>query len=126
MYIFLSSTDCANTYPSNNVWDFTVDISQHVNLSGNWEVALMELQYTGARSELYIYSDICSSSYVNNGFLPLLRIGNKSMSFQHPYFLTIPHSNISHIRIYIRTKSGETPAFTPKVLRCTLQLRKAS
>jgi hypothetical protein len=125
MFLHLASNDCLHSHPENNPWDFTIDVEQYVTLSGNWEVALTEIMYDGARKiDLYVFSDICSPSYIMDNCLPVMRVVNKPASFHYPYFLPISRTTISHLRIYITSRDGKIPSFLPKFLRCTLQLRK--
>lgn len=124
MYLFLSSTDCLKTHPANSPWDFTVDLKHNVHLKGEWEIALMEINYEGPSTKLYIFSDLCSDSHVGNNYLPLLRIVQHSSSFKNPYFIPVPRDFVDRIRVYIRTEKGEIPSFVPSQLRCTLQVRQ--
>ena len=124
MFLHLSPQDSLISYHENTCWDFTTDIGQQVNLSGKWAVALTEIVFDGGKkTDLCVFSDICSSSYVSGKFLPILRIVNKSIIIQQPYFIPVTRSTLSQIRIYIRTGDGQIPSFAPKHLRCTLQLR---
>ena len=124
MFLHLSSKDCVQSHPDNHAWDFTIDVGKYVTLSGEWEVALTEMLYDGARKmDLYVFSDICSPTYVIDNCLPLLRIVNKPNIFQKPYFVPVSRNDIARIRIYIRTRNNNIPPFQPKSLRCTLQLK---
>jgi len=125
MYLFLSSSDSLDSHPDNNAWNFTVDLNECIQLKGDWECALMDIQYGGDCGELYIYCDLSMPSYALGKFLPLLRIVKKPLSYVvNPYFMPVSHNYISHIRVYITNKQGTKPSFTPKKLRCTLQLRQ--
>ena len=125
MYLHLASTDCKDSYPNNHPWDFTVNIGQHINLQGGWEVAMTEISYdNSAFIDLYVYSDICSSSYVTGSLLPLLRITNTPAVFTVPHYIPLSRDAISHLRVYIRTIHKTIPSFHPDLLRCTLHLRR--
>lgn len=125
MYLFLASTDCLVSHPANNPWDFTINLNQYVHLKGTWECALMDIDYDGPASELYIFSDLCSDSYVTDSYLPLLRIVKRSGSFKNPFYVSIPRDFVDRIRVYIRLKDGQPPSFTPNRLRCTLRIRES-
>ncbi len=56
--------DCLGSHPNNSAWDFTVDLKHYLNLKGKWECALMEIDYVGPTTELYVFSAVCSDSYV--------------------------------------------------------------
>ncbi len=124
MFLFLSSEDCLDTHPENNAWDFTVDFPKLLHTSGKWECALIEIECDSTTHEdLYVLCDICEYSSVNSRFLPLLRIVNSKGCYHIPYFMGVSRSVVSQLTIYIRNKQLQTPAFRPKSLRCTLQLR---
>ncbi len=124
MYLFLSSSDCQDSHPGNHSWDFTIDLKKFIQLKGEWECGLVDVDYTGPFGDLYVFSDLCSDSYVCNNYLPLLRIINNSQTFTKPYFIDVSRDFVDHIRVYIRTKDGRIPSFTPEVLRCALELRQ--
>ena len=124
MYLFLSSSDCNGSHPDNNAWDFTIDLQNDLYLNTDWECALMDINYNGDFGELYIYTDLCTPSYVNNAYLPLLRVINSAGQFAVPYFMRIPRNIIERIRIYIRSRRGQQPTLLPEHLTCTLQLRR--
>lgn len=124
MYLFLSSTDCVASHPDNSAWDFTIDLKQYFHLKGKWECALMDIDYDGPPSQLFVFSDLCSDSYVTDSYLPLLRIVKKPATFKRPYFISIPRNFVDRLRVYIRTKDGQLPSFAPERLRCTLRIRE--
>ena len=124
MHFFLSSKDCLDSHPNNHAWDFTIDIKSYIPLKGIWKCALMDIDYDGEKEEdLYIFSDLCAPSYVTSSHLPVLRVVNKpNPGFCYPYFIPVGRDFVDRIRIYIRTRTGNIPSFTPKILRCTLYL----
>lgn len=125
MFLFLSSDTCTNIHPSNNPWEFTIDLPKLLNVSGDWGCALTEIQYDGGNSEdLYVFCDICEFSCVNGALLPLLRVVNSPALFHTPYFIPISRDQVSQLCIYIRNKHLETPSFPVRTLRCTLQLQQ--
>ena len=38
IYFFLSSIDSLNFHPNNKAYNFTVEVPERINLSGDWEV----------------------------------------------------------------------------------------
>ena len=124
MYLFLSSSDCKKSHPNNNAWDFTVDLTTYLQLNDIWECALTDINYAGDFGDLYVFTDLCASSYVNNSYLPILRVTSSASVFNAPYFIEIPRNFIERIRVYIRTRNGNPPSFTPEHLTCTLRLRR--
>ena len=84
----------------------------------------MDIAYEGDCGELYIFTDICGSSYVNGSFRPMIRVVERpESSFNTPYFIPIARNFIDHINLYIRTRHGDIPSFIPKRLKYTLHLR---
>ena len=99
MYLFLSPGDSKQAHPNNTPDDFIIDLNKCLKLDGvEWECALTELYYGGAKAQpMYIFSDICTSSYVHDRDLPVLR-----GQFDNPYYIPLSREFISTIRIYIR------------------------
>ena len=123
MYLFLSSDDCLDSHPDNHAWDFTVDLGKYVNLKGEWECALMDLR-SPLKGEVYVYSDLCASSFVSGSYASILRIVNNRTTMDPPYYMPVAHDYVGHVRVYIRTEKNEMPSFTNKRLTCTLHLRR--
>ncbi len=127
MYFFLSSTDCLDSYPDNHPWNFTVNLGQYYHLKERDRLALLDIQFDGKSSQdLYVFCDSVSSSYVNGAYLPSLRVVRQSRSsgFPTPYFIPARIHTTNSLHIYIRTRQGRLPSFTPKEVRCTVQLRQ--
>ncbi len=125
MYFFLSSTDSLDSYPDNHPFDFTVNLGRYYHLKEHDRLALLDIQFDGKSSEdLYIFCDSVSSSYVNGSYLPSLRVIRQSRpsGFGVPYFIPTRVHTTNSLRIYIRTRHGQLPSFTPKQVRCTVQL----
>ena len=123
MYIFLSSSDCRDSHPENNAWDFTIDLNC-LQFDANWECSLTDVYYDGNFGELYICSDLCTTSYVNDAYLRILRVVNSPTVFIKPYFIPLSRTCIDHVRVYIRTRNGHMPSVVPDHLTCTLQFRR--
>jgi len=125
MFLFLSSLDCLQTQPANNAFDFIIDFPRIIRLEGKWSCALLDVEYNLPYSgDLYIYSDICGGSYVNNNFLPILRRIKDVGSYHNPYFIPVVCKEISQLRIYIRDVHNQVPSVASGELKCTLVLRQ--
>ena len=124
MYLFLSSSDCVDTHPDNNALDFTIDLLPFLDLKGKWECGLLEIEYKPSKKDMFLYCDLCDSSYVQGNYLPLLRFVKKCEIYEYPLFIPISREVVSHIRVYIRDAQGNIPSFSVQDLRCTLEIRK--
>jgi hypothetical protein len=125
-YIFLSSTDSKDINVNNTWYDFTVEFTGLLNLSGVWELALAEIQLNGHVEEhLDIYCDLCEYSYVGGKPYPILRRINYEINeFANLYFMRISNREINRIRIYIRDKNQDIPSVSILDCNCTLVFKK--
>ncbi len=125
MYLHLSSNDSKSTHPDNKPFEFTVNLPRNLILNGAWEIALTEIYFQGksGSKNLYIFTDICESSYVADTFLPLLRIVKRSGPLDIPYYIKLSQDFVSELKVYIRTDGLKEPSFLIGTLRCTLHLR---
>lgn len=76
---------------------FVIELSKTLHLEGNWKCALVECSFKNVSTlprELYLLSDFCVTSFVNNLQLPVLRkifLPKKSfVSFAPTALLYIP------------------------------------
>jgi hypothetical protein len=75
------------------------------------------------KNDLYIYCDICESSYVKGRYLPLLRVFKRNKGkIYFPFYIKTLSKQFNKIRIYIRDGNMETPSFDCNNSRCTLHL----
>ena len=125
MYLFLSSSDCGDIYPDNNPLDFTIDLFPILELKGEWECGLLEIDYKPSNIDLFLYCDLCESSFVHGNYLPLLRFVKKVSIYERPMFFPISREVVSRLRLYIRDAEGKVPSFNIKELKCTLEIRKS-
>ena len=56
-YVTLPSNACHDIYPENNNSDFTISLSQPIELIGEYEVALAEISYTNSTYNIYSLED---------------------------------------------------------------------
>ncbi len=131
--LFLCSTDSSKLYPNNTSNDFIVELGQTYELNGEWTVELTELRCSldnTKTKQLYVYSDLCDSSYVKNKHLPLL--GNIPVTspkktveqFVNPYAIKVVHTQLQRLRIYIKDESDTPVSFSKEPLYLTLRLKK--
>lgn len=139
-YVTLSSDACVAYYPSNNAADFTVKLPYTLNLeSSGWLCGLCEIEFfpIGKTPKvMYVLSDICQESIVNNQTLPLLRplniashkIVKKPMSFVYArvFYTPLKQQKIDRIRVYIKGSEHEIPSFAEDPLKCTLHFKRAT
>ena len=65
-YVQLSSNDSKNSFPSNESFDFTVELSEAI--SGNYRVALVEIFSNEFDEQLHILCDVVEPYQVRNSF----------------------------------------------------------
>src|SRR5258705_6992575 len=57
---------------------------------------------------IYVHCDILEECVVNNNYLPLLRVADKSQSFTHLLYRPIRTGRFDSIRIQLKNVQGET------------------
>lgn len=123
-YVYLSSDNSKEFYPGNSPYNFTVKLSDPLELEGRWKVALSAVYFTDATVEWYIYSSLCESSNVLDRYLPLLRQATKPVEFTNLHFIHVNRPYIDAINIYIRDRSHSIPSETVERITCTLVFKK--
>ena len=121
-YLFISSEDSLKYNPTNSTYEFTVTLPQTIH--GDWEIALSEIEYASHFEDMYVFCDLCESSYVKDKTLPLLRVVSKMGVFQNLYFYSVTRKVIQRIRVFIRNKDLETPSQSVGPIRLTLVMRQ--
>lgn len=143
----LSSDDGDLTFNNNTSNNFRVQLSRQLDLDGYWVVALTELSIEYSNSskridDIFIYSNICTNSFVGSEEKPLLRkvhisretteqyTVNKQKQFKTdlifhvPYYVPVRVGSLNQIHIYITDEKGEASSFINKNTSVTLHLRK--
>ena len=129
LYFFLSSDDSKNYHPENSPHSFTIELPERLELNGNWEVSLSDINIKDTfDTTLYIYSDVGEYSYVNNSMEPILRVIYPSSYtkrvFSTRYYIPVRSKNLGRISVYIRDRNGSIPQNFLKNIELTLHLRK--
>ena len=125
-YLYINSNDSKEIFKDNSPFDFTVELSDFLDLTRNWSVALSEIWFDNSRidQQLNIFSDICDYNHIFDNQLPILRRIYNTSEFINLYFIKLSRSHISTIRIYIRDKNNEIPSIDVSEVNCTLLLKK--
>lgn len=124
-YIYFSSDNSKDVYPTNSAFDFTVKLSDPLELPDTWLVALSEIEFTGQKSvELYVYCEFCESNNVLDQNLPILRRVTHAGEVERLYFMPLNNTYIDTVRVYIRDKNHKVPSVNIQRLSCTLILQK--
>ena len=130
-YLFLSSDQSKDRYPSNEPGDFTVELPRTYHLQGHWICSLKEIQIPVRSDIVYVCSDICGESYAENTMLPILgalqKPSGKSVVthflFDNPMRMKIKPTIVNRVRIFIR--DSQLKSFeVSKTVRCTVHLKK--
>ena len=132
-YVVLPSDNSMNVFPQNKTTKFTSQLPRHLNLSGNWTVALTEIQYPQTflhipdspdeRTIVIGHGDIFSIFMIPSGVYKdineLLSVLN-SKEFANHYRIELDAGNIIKISILCpeeckqRTKSSFNFCATPE------------
>ncbi len=130
-YVTLASTDSVLYYAENKPSNFKVRLQSPLIVENNWLVGLTELQvHSDKVSNIYIYSNICTSSFVGERKLPLLRRtavheGWINSQFGHIYYIPVKQEQIEVIQLYINDENDKEAAFLTHTLYATLHIIKA-
>ena len=137
-YLFLSSEDSKDLYPQNTPQDFTVQLPERIQLTGEWTLALVEIEYPTSFSRnppasLWFEVDLCETSIVGDRKLPVLRrlpvtsIPNnetKRLTFDPLLHLPIRQYDFDKVHIHIKEPTGLPASFADGLSSCTLQFLK--
>ena len=130
-YVFLSSEDSLLYHQDNIPSNFTVELKERIQLTGEWEVGICEYFCSAAiREKCYIFSDVVDYSYVRNTLEPILRSPLPSESASSYifskvfYFFPIKVNGISRIRVYIKDNKLNLLTSLTDAVYITLHFRK--
>lgn len=138
-YLFLSSDDSKETYPSNSPCDFTVILPRRITLTdGDWHCALLETTFsskkTGYRPLLFL-CDIVRESYVSGGFSPVLNILHHTYTSEavqiyemtNPLYHPICRNYVDSLHISIKEDDGlQQCTDLEGPLRCLLHIKRVN
>jgi len=112
-YMIFRSDQNPDFFPDNTPYGFKVKLPQVMTLRGDWTVALTEITFREDRERedsLYIYTSICSESFINGESAPLLRrvvSNNKgNILFTPSYYIPVIKSEISEIEFTLKNEQG--------------------
>lgn len=123
MYIYLSSKPCAG-FPENTSSDFTVQLPKTVFNVKECGVVDANLGFTPTQP-VFLCSDICVESIVNECALPTLRqLTSKETSPHNIIYVPLKLSQFHTVRIFISDQTSQVPVQSgPKETVITLHLR---
>lgn len=106
--VLLMSTDSPDLYSNNTPYGFYVHIQRPLTLTGYWSVSLLDtcLFSNKAKTEVYIYTNLCEDTIVGDRELPLLRRIYLKRSapneiFIYPYEVPTRLGQVHDVHIYI-------------------------
>lgn len=138
-FMLLSNDACKTYYPSNNATDFTINLPSTLNFTDpGWRCGLCEIEcYPNPKTpkSLFLLTDICEETIVNNQKLPLLRmislcnykITRKplTITYSNVFYRLVKRQSIDQLRIYIKDVSGESLSVELEKLTCTLHFKRS-
>jgi len=136
LYVYASSSDCKELYPTNKVNNFRVNLGENIVTDEGWYVGLVSVKTpcinVKGRSE---YISICSPMVIPSmeGGTKVPILGKVLVSgkedlhqFQHVAYVPVRSRDLSTIQIYMKREGDrETPAFkTDTSVECTLHFKR--
>lgn len=138
-YLYLASDQCLSAYPDNECVDFTIDLAHPIRLhEGEWELALMRVDFRENRKDggglhLYVCCDLCECNMVGDGLYPvigehIIQHGGATRAAETKctplkYTLMRNMTQVSRVRLYIRSLSAIPASVLRAPLSCVLHLR---
>ena len=104
--MFISSKDSLSFHPNNKGNNFTVELSERVNLDGDWEIGLCDFYHNlEVNKILYVFCDLCDYSYIGNSLEPIIRriypnSTSTDFQFSSNYYINVKNKAINRIKVY--------------------------
>ena len=130
--VHLDSDSSRNYHPYNHAQDFTIQLREELMLepSDRWTCCLIQssLPFEKNQEVTYLCCDLCVYSVVGDFDLPILRViyphGSKYSHFYNKVHVPLKQGQVSAIRIYLLSESGDPRSFVPGTTYCTLEFHK--
>lgn len=125
-HINLNSTASSKRFPGNTAGDFTSHLSERIVLrQGLWFCSLTHCQLPAKPSSLVsICCDACVESAVGEKKLPIIAVtALKTTRPSRVTWVPVKVSELSDVRLYIKTASGSEQSFPSGTSYCTLEFR---
>ena len=105
MYVYLSSSPTEH-FPENTSTDFTVQLP--LVLLGNWKLGVIEAKLSfPPKTQLFLCSDLCTESIVNEHYLPVLcQLSKKTNQPGNISYIPTKATHFHTLRVYICDKLG--------------------
>ena len=126
MYLIVSSDDCKDLYPNNNIWDFTIELP----------IALVANKYRAALTGVYfkkkvtknsfciVFSDICEESVYNGVQKRVLGTFPKPGNIENPPYLNLIGVWVKRIRFKIELCEVEENPVSEQTIFLVIQLQE--
>lgn len=133
-YMIVQSDQNQDYFPDNTPYNFKIKLPEPVMLQGDWTVALTEITMREDRGNkdtciLYIYTNICSESFINGVNVPLLRrvvsINKGNFTFAPCYYIPVIKSELSEIEFTLENEQGHLAKHLKNPVSLTLHLASA-
>ena len=125
MYVYVSSKDSSAEHVDNTNFDYLYELPLELDLEGSWSCALLEIILEKKINTcFYVYCDIVQNSVVHGKMLPILRVIRDTNQYEKPYYVPLVVNSVKRIRIYIKTKDGQTPNIAMKDCMFVIHFRK--
>ena len=123
-YMYISSTDSVNTFPTNTASDFSVLLPDRIRFNPieSWNCGLVELIIPNELNEpAFLCSNFCQPSIVGERRLPVLRrIIDLHVDPSHVNYVPIRCSELAVLQMYLTDSTGQKLSLTTGTTYCTL------
>jgi hypothetical protein len=110
MYLIVSSDDCKDLYPDNNIWDFTVELPIPL-VTKNYRAALTGVYFkkrVTKGSFCVVFSDICEESVYSGTQKRILGTFFQPGNIENPPYLNLLGDWVKRIRFKVQLCEVET------------------
>ncbi len=123
IFLHLSSNDSLSIHQHNACTDFTCELPEMLQLTGEWECALLNIFGKSIPRIYNVFCDIIEHNVIKDRKLPILWQGLQSKTIDHLNFIKVKETACKRIRISITDSdlnpinSCDTPVYLILCLR---------
>lgn len=142
MYLYLSSRDSRDKFPSNDGGEFNVELGTTIHCGTSFSLALLQIVTSCPESSqdleanqgrvIHVYCDACLPSIVGNAVKPVIACLSYEelahtawVRFDRPLYIPIRLDTISSLKIYLRDDGGKPLEFLENtVTSCLMEITR--
>lgn len=119
-YLFLTSNDSRELFPSNNSTNFTIELPSF--LVGVNSVSLMEFHCETFLEPVFVFCDVVRSSHVKDSLLPVLRLISTIGEVSNSFPIASSRSDIIRLTFKIMSLDLTPPHYDLGTVRLVLKV----